>query len=309
MKILVANHSSYPPAFGVQHDGPTGGESADDVRRAIRDQEGAGIDVVTDGQIGWADPVSHLTRRLDGVRLAEPQPFFDSGILFRRPIVEAKLRRRGDLTLGDYERASKISARPIKVVLTGPYTLARCCHVATTAYRHVSDLAADLSVILAGEVRELARAGARSIQIDEPWILRHSGDIRLLRDLLEPLKVAAGDATEITLATYFADAEPLYAQLESLPADIIALDLAEGHLDRVIADTGSGKILALGVTNGRSAAMEDAASLTRQVERILHRYVHDLVYLQPSCGLAGLPRPQARTKLALLSSVRDALAT
>jgi methionine synthase II (cobalamin-independent) len=139
-------------------------------------------------------------------------------------------------------------------------------------------------------------------------ILRHPEDIRLLRDLLEPLQVAAGDTCQLMLSTYFGDAVDLYAQLNSLPADIVALDLAEGRrLVDVVAETGSGKILAIGVTNGRSTGMEDTFFLTHLVERILHRYIHDVVYLQTSCGLASLAPSQARAKLALLASVRDTL--
>jgi 5-methyltetrahydropteroyltriglutamate--homocysteine methyltransferase len=172
----------------------------------------------------------------------------------------------------------------------------------------MADLAEDLSHLLAGEVSDLARAGAKLIQVDEPCILRHPDDIRLLRDLLEPLKVAAGDTCELMVCTYFGDAASLYAQLNSLPADIVALDLtAGGRLADVLADTGSGKILALGVTNGRSTGMEDVYLLTHLLERILHRYVHDVVFLQPSCGLALLPPSRARAKLALLASIRDAL--
>jgi 5-methyltetrahydropteroyltriglutamate--homocysteine methyltransferase len=305
MKVLVANHSSYPPAFGSQPQS----QGPDDLRTAIQEQESAGVDLVTDGQLSWTDPVSHLMRQLDGVRLGEPQPLLDSGVTFRPAIIEAKLRCHASLSLADYERASQVSRRRVKPVLIGPYTLARCARIATTAYRNVADLAADLSVVLAQEVRDLARAGARLIQVDEPLILHHAEDIRLLRELLEPLKVAAGDDCQLMVATYFGDAQPLYAQLESLPADIIALDLVEGcGLSDIVADTGSGKILALGVTNGRAPGMEDGTSLTRQIKRMLHRYIHDVVYLQPSCGLASLPQPQARAKLALLSSVRDALA-
>ena len=75
----------------------------------------------------------------------------------------------------------------------------------------------------------------------------------------------------------------------------------------IISAEASGKILALGVTSGRSTGMEDISLLTHLVERILHRYVHDIVYLQPSCGLASLPPSQAQAKLALLASIRNAL--
>jgi 5-methyltetrahydropteroyltriglutamate--homocysteine methyltransferase len=252
--------------------------------------------------------VSHCLRHVDGIRLGEPQPFLDSGLDFRPPIIEAKLRGGSRLMLEDYQCASAAGDRLVKPVLMGPYTLARCSHIATSAYKTLPDLAGDLSLLLAQEVHDLAQAGAQLIQIDEPLILRYPEDIRLVRDLLEPLKVAAGDSCQLIVATYFSDAEPLYAQLNSLPADIVALDLtAGGRLADVLADTGSGKILALGVTNGRSTGMEDVYLLTHLLERILHRYVHDVVFLQPSCGLALLPPSRARAKLALLASIRDAL--
>jgi 5-methyltetrahydropteroyltriglutamate--homocysteine methyltransferase len=308
MNVRIANHSSFPPAFAAK-DGPRRqDESLATVRRVVQEQASVGVDVVTDGQVSWADPVSHCVRHVDGIRLGEPQPFLDSGLDFRPPVIEAKLRGRSRMTLEDYRCASAASNRLVKPVLMGPYTLARCSHIATPAYSNLPDLAADLSLLLAQEVRDLAQAGAQLIQVDEPLILRYPEDIRLLRELLEPLKVAAGDSCQLILATFFGDAEPLYAQLNSLPADIVALDLTAGRrLADVLADTGSGKILALGMTNGRSTVMKDVSLLTHLLERILHRYVHDVVFLQPSCGLASLPPSQARAKLALLASIRDAL--
>jgi methionine synthase II (cobalamin-independent) len=272
MNIRVANHSSYPPAFTAHNEPRRPDESSAAVRRVVQEQASVGVDVLTDGQVSWADPVSHCLRHVDGIRLGEPQPFLDSGLDFRPPIIEAKLRGGSRLMLEDYQCASAAGDRLVKPVLMGPYTLARCSHIATSAYKTLPDLAGDLSLLLAQEVHDLAQAGAQLIQIDEPLILRYPEDIRLVRDLLEPLKVAAGDSCQLIVATYFSDAEPLYAQLNSVPADIVALDLtAGGRLADVLADTGSGKILALGVTNGRSTGMEDVYLLTHLLERILHR--------------------------------------
>lgn len=310
MKILVANHSSYPPAFESPQGQAPPSQLARVLCEVIRDQERTGIDIVTDGQVSWTDPVSHLLRHLDGVRLGEPEFFLDSNLQFRPAIIQAKLRHRATPTLAEYRQAREVSDRVVKPVLIGPYTLARSARIATTAYRTVADLAADLSIVLAQEVHDLAQAGASLVQIEEPLLLRHGEDVRLARELLEPLKVAAGDSTQLAVATYLGDAEPLYAQLNSLPADVIAVDLVGSpRLADVIADTGSGKILALGVTDGLSAGMEESAILCRRIERVLSRYIHDVVHIQPSCGLAPLSRTQARATLALLSRVRDTLAS
>jgi 5-methyltetrahydropteroyltriglutamate--homocysteine methyltransferase len=137
--------------------------------------------------------------------------------------------------------------------------------------------------------------------------LQHPEDIRLLRQLLEPLWAARGPA-QLAVATYFGDAEPLYAQLNSLPADILALDFTYSpRLADTIAATGSSKLLALGLVDGRNTRREDANDVARQVDALLQHYTLDAVHLLPSCGLEYLPRDRARGKLELLAHVRRLL--
>ena len=326
MHTLLANHSSYPRIGDTKHaqrlrrayaDRERGKMSQGEfehvehvvLEEILREQATAQLDWATDGQITWADPVSHLAERLDGVRLNGLLRFLDTNTYFRQPVIEAKLRRRRPLVTQEYQRACAACPLPIKPVLTGPYTLARQSLIATTAYRNAPALAADLSTILADEVHDLVAAGARLVQIDEPLILQHPEDIRLLRELLEPLQNATGDAAQLAVATYFGDAEPLYAQLNSLPADIVALDCSESpRLLDAVAQTGSSKVLAFGLINGRSTRLENPDHVAGTLERLLHRYVHDTVYLQPSCGLEHLPRDRARAKLNLLPAIRKVIA-
>jgi methionine synthase II (cobalamin-independent) len=297
MRILLSNHSSYPGAPGDA-----------ELARVLREQNGARLDLVTDGQLGWDDPITPLMRRLDGVRSGAPSTLPGLRGAFRQPIVQAKLRRHRPLCADAYRRAAALSAAPVKVVLTGPHTLAHAAAIATTAYRGADDLADELSGILAQEVAALAAAGAPAIQIDEPLILARPRDIRRLRALLEPLYDAAAGSTQVIVATYGGDAAPLYAQLNSLPADVIAVDcVGWPALDDAIADTGAGKLLALGLVDGAAPALEDVADLRRRLERLLHRYAQPTVYLQPSCGLAALTPEQARGKLGLLAPLRDAI--
>ena len=298
MRIRLANHSSYP-----------GAASDDELGRVLDEQAAVGLDLITDGQLGWEDPISPPLVALAGMRLGAMTNLPGLPLAFRQPIVEAKLRRYRPLCVAAYRRAAARSARPLKVVLTGPHTLAHTATIATTAYRGVDELADDLSTIVAQEVAGLAAEGAAAIQIDEPLILSRPRDIRRLRELLEPIYDAAGGRMTVIAATYGRDGAALYAQLNTLPADVIAVDCAgRAAIGDAIADTGSGKLLALGIVDGMSAALEDASELARSVERLLRRYVHTDVWLQPSCGLGRLSAEQARAKLALLAAVRTALA-
>jgi len=298
MRILLSNHSSYPGAPGEL-----------ELVRVLREQAAAGLDLVTDGQLGADDAIAPLMARLDGVRLGAATTLPGLPGAFRQPIVQAKLRRHGALCVDAYRRAAAHTAQPVKVVLTGPHTLAHAAAIATTAYRSADALADELSVILAQEVGALVAAGAAAIQIDEPVVLARPQDIRRLRALLEPIYDAASGRAQLVVATFGADAGPLYAQLNSLPADVIALDCAGREaLCEAIADTGAGKPLALGLIDGTSPTLEKAAALAHRLEGLLHRYAHATVYLQPACGLRRLTADQARAKIGLLALLRDRVA-
>src|SRR4029079_9199796 len=127
--------------------------------------------------------------------------------------------------------------------------------------------------------------GARPSDWGEPLLLQHPHEVRRLRELLEPIYDAAAGQTQVIVATHGADAGPLYAQLTSLPADVIAVDCTHPGVCDAIAATGSGKPLALGIVDGAAAAIEEPHALRSLLERLLHRYVQPAVQLQSSCGL------------------------
>jgi 5-methyltetrahydropteroyltriglutamate--homocysteine methyltransferase len=275
------------------------------LRSILREQASAGLDIVTDGQISWSDPIFHPMAQLEGVRAGEERRFLETPIFFRQPVVESKLRSRDSHVLREYREARASTELPVKAVLTGPYTLARSSVIATTAYPTGASLAAHLATLLAQQVHDLARAGAKLIQIDEPLILRSPDQIRLLRELLEPIYDAAGREAELAVTTYLGNTAALYAQLNSLPADIIGIDCSSSaDLIDVVSAAGASKILAVGIVSGLTEAIEDAAASARVVERLLRRYAFDRLHLQPSCGMHTLPRSTAYAKLCALQRIR-----
>jgi 5-methyltetrahydropteroyltriglutamate--homocysteine methyltransferase len=305
MEFILQNHSSYPGLDAGSTPGSVDHQAL--TTDVLREQEQTGIDVVTDGRAQWHDPLSPIAEAIEGVRLGGLVRYFDTGRSVRHPVITAPLRRLRSILRDNFITASRVSRLPVKPVVTGPYTLARLSVIASGPYADVAGLAYAFTEILAAEVADLAQAGARYIQIDEPAILLHPADIRLLRQLLEPLWSARGGA-ELVVATYGGDAEPLYAQLNSLPADILALDFPNSpKLANLIAATGASKVLALGLVDGRTPELEDAGAVARHVETILKRYVLDSLHLLPSCGLQDLPRQVARAKLELLSRIRLAV--
>jgi 5-methyltetrahydropteroyltriglutamate--homocysteine methyltransferase len=302
-------------------------------RRAIADQVHAGLDIITDGQIRWADPISHIPGKLDNVRMDELLPFFGTGTYFRQPVLTAKLLRRGVLVADEYSFArnalghlptppAKAGKLAIKPVLTGPYTLAKYSlsensggngHVRDTS-EHLEARAAEFADVLAVEVEALARGGAQLIQIDEPAILFHPGDWKILEASLAALIAArdrirqSGRTVELALYTYFADATALYEKFMSLPVDVLGFDLVAGpNLADAISSTGSAKPLALGMISGTAPHMETGESVARALEPLLSKIDGGRAYLGAASGLEYLARAKASEKLGLLGKIQSLL--
>jgi 5-methyltetrahydropteroyltriglutamate--homocysteine methyltransferase len=322
MELLLCNHSSYPrigddPEHQLlrrtiaQHErGEKTDEAVGDAQDrmtelALAEQIEAGLDLVTDGQIRWADPISHLAGKLSGVQVNGLLRFFDTNFYFRQPVVQGRPERREPLVLEEFKFAQAKSARPVKAVLTGPYTLARCSVSENGGSGGFAEMLEGYTAALAAEVAALAAAGATAIQIEEPAIPRYPEDFPRFEQCLSALAMSK-DSTQLTLTIYFGDAAAVYDQLQTLPVDMLGLDFtySPGLADRVIS-SGTARTLMLGLVDGRNTRLEDPAATVRQLERLARGAGLNRAYLSPSCGLEYLPRDRARQKLKQLAVIRN----
>ena len=272
----------------------------------VREQVESGIDVVTDGLVRWYDPVSHTARKLAGVTINGLLRYYDNNFYVRQPVVRDRITRTSTIVAAEYRFAARKSPRPVKAVLTGPYTLARHSVIETSFYRDVAALTLAYADVLAVEMDELQAAGASHVQIDEPAILHAADDLPIVAEALARIGAQKVNV-ELTLATFFGDAAPLLDELARLPVDVLAFDVpASPQLAERLRGEPLAKRLALGIVDGRNTRSEDVATLARMVEPIAARAQHPL-YLTSSCGLEYLPREHARRKLDLLVELRRTL--
>ena len=263
--------------------------------QVVREQAATGLDVVTDGQVRWYDPISHVARHWDGVHVNGLLRYFDTNFYFRQPVVSGPIRRRGPVLRREFEIARDATDRVVKPVLTGPYSLAQGT-ILEGGYRSRRELARAYAEILAHEVAELVHAGAAVIQVDEPYLLRHPEDADVVREGLATLAAVRGRA-HLALYTFFGDALPLWDTLMAMPVDVVGLDLTYGPgLAERIAVAGAPRTLVLGMVDGRNTKIETRDSLFRTLDRALPG-LRGPVCLGPSCGLELLPRARARAKL------------
>jgi 5-methyltetrahydropteroyltriglutamate--homocysteine methyltransferase len=266
-------------------------------RAVIREQEAAGLELVTDGQIRWEDLVTPIARRLSGFEINGLARFFNNNVYYRRPILHKAPSRKGPILVDDYRFAASCAKRPVKAVLPGPYTFALLCE--DRHYRRLRPLALRLAEILNEEARALAQAGAPVVQFDEPAIGFGKTDLKLA---MEALRVAAAGVRATTAVyTYFGSLNGAFAALQRAPVDVIGVDVvsdpkALSALRRAKLTKG----LALGCLDARNTKLESVAALRGLLAQVARRVPADRLYVNPNCGLEFLPHPQARAKVRRL---------
>ena len=169
-----------------------------EIRKCVQLQEEAGVDYIVDGELRRDNFYSFITEKVDGTRLmslaemletVEDKAAFEEmlqtldapAFSIRNPTCVGKLRRRAPLAADDLQFLRKLTDRPVKVTLPGPYLLARAMWVtaySVDAYGDKPVMADDIVAILREELADLAAAGAEFVQFDEPVLTEvvHSGD-------------------------------------------------------------------------------------------------------------------------------------
>ena len=321
MELLLANHSSYPRigdspgqqrlrrGYGQHERGEITSKEFEAIQTSViqevvEEQAAAGLDLVTDGQIRWYDPISHFTGQLDGIKINGLLRFFDTNFYIRQPVVVDQVVWKGPVLVEEFRSAQAVSPKPVKVVVTGPYTLGRFSILESSRYRDLPELVAAYTEALTKEVEALATAGATLIQIDEPSVLQHPGDAGLVKVALTRIAGRKGRA-RLLLATYFGDAAPLYEAFQAFPVDALGFDFTYSReLGDLIARLGSDKAVAFGLIDGRNTRMDRTEEILPILRRALPKVKGAPSYLTSSCGLEYLPRDKAQLKLKKMAAVR-----
>ena len=266
-------------------------------KEAIDEQVQAGIELVTDGHIRWDDGQTYFARGIRGFSINGLIRYFDSNTYYRQPIPESTLAWDGPISVEHFRFAQAHSPRPVKAVVTGPYTQGRMAQLG--CYPDLAPLVMDLAGVLNREAKALEEAGATVIQFDEPAILKYKDDFSLFSEASQVLTQGLRAVTALT--TYFRDASGLTPDLYRLPFQVIGLDFAWGPANfKLLDDFPEDKELAIGLLDARNTRMEPVEEIVAAVRRITASVPLERIHLSPSCGLDFLPRTNARDKLARL---------
>jgi len=278
------------------------------IRDLLAEQAKAGLDAVSDGQVRWADPVSHPMAKLANVTPGPRLRYLDTPLYIRQPVVSGPVALRDISLVADEVKWSvAVSPRPVAVSVLGPLTLSRFAILRGSAYATVDALMDALVPLLADEVERLATAGAYAIVIEEPALLREPDAFPRLNDALEVIAARRG-ASKLWVFPSFGDCGALYDRLQALPVDGLVLDLTCGPAaGEALASAGSRLAVLLGIVDVRSTKLEMPGRLAKTVTALLRNVRAPMAGLVPSGGLEGLPRSCAFAKCRVLARARDLL--
>ena len=270
----------------------------------IAEQIDAGLDIITDGQLRWDDDQTYIMRALAGVEIGGLQRYLDTNTYYREPEITGAVSWREPILVRDYRFAAENSSRPVKAIITGPYTLAALS--LDKHYGNREKLAMALAEELRNEVEALAVAGTPIIQVNDPVIVFHKDDIDLFCKAL--LRMVEGIQAETALYTWFGSVDGILPRLLDLPIDTLGLDFVSGRDNwEALKSVQFDKRLGVGVVDGRNTRIESLEQIEESIRRITKFVPPDRLYVNPSCGLEYLPRETAFEKLKqMVEGVRKA---
>ena len=278
-------------------------ETCREITRAVlQEQERAGLDVLTDGQIRWEDLVTPIAKRVEGFEINGLSRWFNNNVYYRRPILHKAPVRKGPILVEDYRFAAGSTKKPVKAVLPGPYSFTVLCE--DRHYKSQRPFVMKMAEILNEEAKALAKAGAPLVQFDEPALTFGKPNIKLV---VEALGIATkGVAAKTAVYTCFGALNGSFQPLMKANVDILGVDVvSDPKALAALKRTKVTKALAVGCLDARNTKLETIKDL-HQIFDVVSRLVPaDELYVNPNCGLEFLPHTQALAKIKrLVEAVR-----
>lgn len=272
---------------------------------AIRAQELAGIDIITDGEMRRESYSNRFATALEGVDIDNPGTALDrSGHPNPVPRVVGKIRRKHPVEVSDVEFLRRNTNRQIKMTVPGPFTMSQQAQV--EFYDGSRERAAmDYAVAVNEEIRDLFAAGADIVQIDEPYMQARPAEARAyglaaLNRALEGVKGATAVHICFGYAAIIHERPSGYSFLPELAqctCTQVSLETAQSRLDCSVLQGLAGKKIILGVIDLSSMKIETDEQVAERIRRALPYVKAEDVIVAPDCGMKYLSREVADGKM------------
>ena len=276
------------------------------VKAAIKDQEMAGIDIVTDGELRRDNMIDYFAGRLPGVQIDHASKkfyydFFDSVVRGKLPTAPLGL-------VDDFKFLRRFTERPTKFSITGPHSLVR--RIRNEYYPSEEAFALDIARVMNLELRELVKAGATYLQIDEPYYSGFPEDVRwgvkVLNVLTEGVDAKIGlhicYGNRYGKPTWEGSYRYLFPAILDARVQQLTLEFARrGEEDVALFREFKAPFeLGLGVIDVKSPTVEAPDMVAERIRKALEIVPAERLYVNPDCGCLHLPRDVAFAKLCAM---------
>jgi 5-methyltetrahydropteroyltriglutamate--homocysteine methyltransferase len=271
---------------------------------AIRDQERAGLDIITDGEARRESYSNRFATALEGVDIEHPGTALDrSGHPNPVPRVIGKIRRKHPTEVRDLQFLRANTNRKIKITIPGAFTMTQ--QAQNEHYSSEEELAMDYAAAVNEEMKDLFAAGADVVQMDEPYMQARAEKARQygIRVLNRALDGVQGTTAVHICFGYAAiiHERPLgysfLAEFAESPVDQVSVETAQSSLDCSILEKLRGKTIILGVLDLSTLQVETPEIVAGRIRRALPFVSLDRLVVAPDCGMKYLPRDIAFRKL------------
>jgi len=271
---------------------------------AIRDQERAGLDIVSDGEQRRESYSNRFATALEGVDTLNPGTTINrSGKEIQVPRVTGPVRRPNPVELHDIRFLRANTSKPAKMTVPGPFTMTM--QAQNDFYPSQEDLAMDFAAAVNAEIKDLFAAGADIVQIDEPWMQQHPDKARAfgLKALDRALEGVTGTIAVHLCFGYAAvvrqkpEGYSFLAELENTRAQQVSIEAAQPKLDLTVLEALPSKTIVLGVIDLSDPAIETPQIVAERIRRALPHVPAERLVIAPDCGMKYLPRDVAFGKM------------
>ncbi|TDR90430.1 5-methyltetrahydropteroyltriglutamate--homocysteine methyltransferase [Enterovirga rhinocerotis] len=275
---------------------------------AIRDMERAGIDIITDGEMRRESYSNRFATALEGIDNDNPGEVIGrTGKPTIVPRVVGAIRRREAVEVRDIEFLRRNTDRAVKLTLPGPYTMAQ--QAKNEFYADEEEMAMAFAAVVNEELKDLKRAGADVIQLDEPWLQgRPDGAARYgVKAINRALEGVEGPTVIHVCFGYAAmvsekpSGYSVLPQLADCAADQISIEAAQPKVDLGVLKDLAGKTILLGVLNLGDKSVETPETVAERIRAGLKYVPADKLVPAPDCGMKYLSREAAFGKLRSLA--------
>jgi 5-methyltetrahydropteroyltriglutamate--homocysteine methyltransferase len=283
---------------------------------AIRAQEEAGLDIVTDGEIRRESYSNRFATALEGVDIDNPGTALDrSGHPNPVPRVVGKIRRKHAVEVEDLLFLKANTKKPVKMTVPGPFTMSQ--QAQNDYYKSEEEVAMDYAAAVNAEIRDLFAAGADIVQVDEPYMQARPEKARQygLKALNRALQGVSGTTAVHICFGYAAiihqrpSGYSFLPELSGCSCRQVSIETAQSNLDTSVLEKLRGKQIMVGCIDLSDMTVETPQTVVERIKRALRHVRPEDVIIAPDCGMKYLPREVAFGKMKAMVEAAKILRT